>query len=99
MFELDDLKSYIGSKMRINGTMYTLELHDDLSGELAVWSNDSYRIYATPMFDDVSVPVYIVDVNGQETGDACSYVAVDTYEHYCEVVKELAEQILRMPRM
>ena len=42
MFELEDLDEHSGKTMQIDGLIFTLEKHEDLSGMLAVWKNESY---------------------------------------------------------
>ena len=99
MFKFKDLEPYFGKKMQINNMEFTLEKHEELSGELAVWIGESYTIRATPYYDNVPVPVDIVDISGQEIGTDGYYVAVDDYDRYCKVVKVLSEKILRIDRM
>jgi hypothetical protein len=99
MFETRDLEEHFGKTMEINGSIYTLEKMQDLSGMLAVWKNDSFQIYATPMYDGVAVPVHVVDCNNQEIGIDGYYPEIDTYEIYCNCVKVLSEKILRRERM
>lgn len=78
---------------------FTLSKQEDLSGVSAIWCNDSYRIYATPYYDSVAVPVQVIDCNNQEIGTDGYYPEIDSYKHYCEVVKVLSEKILRRARM
>jgi hypothetical protein len=99
VFKLTDLEEHFGKNMEINGSIYTLEKMQDLSGVLAVWKNDSYLIYATPAFDGVAVPVHIVDCNNQEIGTDGYYPEIESYERYCKIVKVLSEKILRRARM
>lgn len=84
MFEIMDLEEHFGKTMEINGSVYMLEKMYDLSGMLAVWKNDSFLIYATPMYDGVAVPVHVVDCNNQEIGIDGYYPEIDTYEIYCK---------------
>ena len=99
MFEMKDLEQYFGKTMQIDGMEFTLTKVEESSGVLAVWIGESYIIRATPMFDDVSIPVEIVDINCELIGEDSYYVEVDDFEHYCKVVKTLSEKILRRNRM
>lgn len=99
MFELKELEEHFGKTMQIDGLIFTLEKHEDLSGMLAVWKNESYRIYATPCYDSVAVPVHVIDCNNQEIGTDGYYSEIDSYERYCHIVKVLSEKILRRERM
>ena len=99
MFTMEDLEVHYGKTIEINNTTFTLEKHEDLSGVSAVWENDSYLIYATPMFENIPVPIQIIDINGQEIGVDSYPAEVDNYELYCKIVKALAGKILRRPQM
>lgn len=99
MFKIEYLEEHFGKTMEVGGSIFTLEKMYDLSGAVAVWRNDSYLIYATPAFDGVAVPVYVVDSNNQEIGIDGYYPEIDTYERYCKIVKTLAEKILGQAKM
>jgi hypothetical protein len=95
MFSFEDLEEHFGDTMVIDGLQYTLLCGHDL----AFWKNNSYVIYATPLYDDVAVPVHIIDCNNQEIGTGGYYPEIDSYERYCKIVKVLSEKILRRARM
>ena len=99
MFKMEDLEPYLGKTMQINGMTFTLIKHEDLSGLHAVLISDSYLIYATPYFENVPVPVHVIDVNQQEIGIDCYPDEVDDYERYCKIVQVLAAKILKRPQM
>jgi hypothetical protein len=99
MFDMEDLEPYYGNTMLIDDSTFKLEKHEDLSGLLAIWRNESYLIYATPCYDNVAVPVHVIDCNNQEIGTDGYYPEIDTYERYCHIVKVLSEKILRRARM
>ena len=99
MFELKDLEDHFGETMQIDGSTYTLEKHEDISGTCAVWKNVSFLIYATPMFDGVAVPVQVMDLDNNEVGIDGYHPEIDTYESYCHIVKVLVEAIFRRARM
>jgi hypothetical protein len=99
MFTMEDLEVHYGKTIEINDMTFTLEKHEDLSGVSAVWKNDSYLIYATPMFDNVPVPIQIIDVNGQEFGEDSYHAEVEDFAGYIKIVKTLASKILRRPHM
>jgi hypothetical protein len=99
MFEMEDLEPYFTQTLQINGMTFTLTKVEELCGELAVWISNSYLIYATPYFENIPVPVHVIDVNQQEIGIDCYPNEVDDYERYCKVVQVLAAKILRRPQM
>ena len=86
----------------INDMEFTLRKVEELSGSLAVWYNEDFVIRATPCFDNVAVPVEVLQ-HGYELledewhsiGEDCYNVEVDSFERYCKVVKVLAEKIIR----
>ena len=98
---MKELKPYfeMSAKMKINDIEYTLTKQEDLSGELAVWISDNYKVYATPYFENIPVPVHVIDVNQQEIGLDCYPVEVESFERYAKVVQTLASKILRRPQM
>jgi hypothetical protein len=96
---MSDLEPYHGKTMKINGSTFTLTKVEELSGKLAVWISDSYKVYATPYYEDIPIPLHIVDCNGQEIGIDCYPDEVGDYERYCEVVQVLTAKILRRPQM
>jgi hypothetical protein len=95
VFTILDLELYYGQTMQIRGMTFTLEKHEDLSGVSAVWCSDDYLIYATPMFDNVPVPVQIIDVTGKEIGTDGYPAEVESFNRYCKIVKTLATKIMR----
>lgn len=85
-----------GDKLEILDRTYVLSIQDDLAGEFAVWSDENsfMRIYATPNFEVEGVPVqldydcYNITVGGYEG-------KINGYEHYKQIVKEVAEKLLK----
>jgi hypothetical protein len=101
VFTMKELEPYfeMSVTMEINGMTFTLSKQEDLSGVCAVWQNDSYLIYATPMHEGIAVPVQIIDCNEQEIGMDGYPVEVDDFERYSKCVKVLTEKILRRARI
>ena len=89
----------------INDMEFTLRKVEELSGSLAVWYNEDFVIRATPCFDNVAVPVEVLQ-HGYEPledewhsiGTDAYLVEVDSFERYSHVVKVLAEKIFRRCR-
>lgn len=99
MFTMGDLKPFFDkATIEINGITFRLSEDEDMVGELAVWYSEKYKILATPNFDDVPVPVEVleVDINGDfNTIDADGYLGeVHSFEQYVEIVKTLTKKIL-----
>jgi formylmethanofuran dehydrogenase subunit A len=100
MFTMDDLEVYFDiATMNINDIECTLTKVEELSGVLALWMSESYKVYATPYFDGVAVPVHVNDCNNQEIGLDSYPVEVECFERYCKIVQMLAAKIIRRPRM
>lgn len=101
MFTMKELEPYfdMSATVEIDGMIFTLTKVEDLSGELAVWVSESYRIYATPYHEGIPVPVDVRDNNENEIGLDSYPVEVESFERYCKIVKTLTAKILRRPRM
>jgi hypothetical protein len=100
MFTMKNIEPYFNmATMKINDTEYKLTKVEELSGICAVWISESYKVYATPYFDGIAVPVHVVDCNEQEIGTDGYPVEVDDFERYCKCVKVLTEKILRRARI
>ncbi len=101
MFTMENLDPYfeMAATLEINGMTFTLEKVEELSGLQAVWMSESYKIYATPCFDNIPVPVHVVDCNEQEIGTDGYNVEVDSFERYCKIVQTLTAKIIRRTRM
>jgi hypothetical protein len=107
MFNLEDLETHFGETMEISGLLFALEKIGAQSGTLAIWKHENdYVIVSTPMFDNVAVPVEVLqhgyevlDDDWHSLGTDGYYPEIDTYERYCKCVKVLAEKILRRARM
>jgi hypothetical protein len=101
MFTMKELEPFIemSATMKINDIEYTLTKVEEMSGVHAVWVTDSYKVYATPYFENIPVPVHVIDCNNQEIGLDGYPVEIDSFERYCKVVQTLASKILRHPRM
>jgi hypothetical protein len=99
MFSLEDLEPYFGEKMHIDGMTLTLTKVEELSGVLALWVGESYIIIATPYFDDVPVPVEVIDSNNEPIGEDTYYVEIDDFEMHTTVVKTLVAKLIRSMRM
>ncbi len=99
MFTMEDLKPFFDKAMiEINGINFRLTEDEDMAGELAVWYSKKYRVLATPNFDDVPVPIEVLEIN--ENGDyniinaEGYYGEVNSFEQYAEIVKTLTKKIL-----
>jgi|SRR5665647_908764 len=107
MFELKDLEGHYGETMQISGLIFTLEKIEEQSGTLAIWKHENeYVIVSTPMFDNVAVPVEVLqhgyeplDDEWNSLGTDGYYPEIDTYESYIKCVKVLSEKIIRRARM
>jgi len=95
MFEMASLEAHYGKAMEINGEWCTLTK----VGEIAMWISKSYKVYATPYFEDIPVPVEVIAINEQPIGTDSYPVEVYDFERYTKVVKTLSEKILRRARM
>lgn len=107
MFDMEDLEPYYGNTMLIDGLTFTLEKIIEQSGTLAIWKHENeYVIVSTPMFDNVAVPVEVLQ-HGYEPleddwhslGTDGYYSEINSYERYCKCVKVLSEKIIRRARM
>ena len=98
---MKELEPYfeMATTMEINGMTFTLTKVKDLSGELAVWVSETHRVYATPYFEGITVPVHVIDCNNQEIGTEGYPTEIYSFERYCKVVQTLVAKILRSPRM
>lgn len=99
MFTIEDLKPFFDkTRMEINSVSFRLTKEKDMVGELAVWYSEKYKLLATPNFDEIPVPVEVleIDVNGDwNTIDADGYYGdVNSFEQYTEAVKTLTKNIL-----
>ena len=99
MFTMKDLKSFFDkASISIDGTDFRLTEEEGMTGELAVWYSEKYKLLATPCFDDVPVAVEVqeIDVNGDcNIVDADGYYGeVNSFEQYVEIVKTLTKKIL-----
>ncbi len=102
MFTMKDLKSFFdNATMEIDGIVFKLTEDEEMTGKMAVWYSEKYKVLATPCFDDVSVAVEVmeIDVNGNcNTIDAEGYYGeIDSFEQYVNVVKSLTKKILANP--
>src|SRR5664280_736788 len=89
MFSMKELNPFIemSPTMEISGMIFTLRKVEELSGSLAVWYNEDFVIRATPCFDNVAVPVEVLQ-HGYEPledewhsiGEDCYNVEVDSFE-------------------
>jgi hypothetical protein len=100
MFTMKDLEPYFNNAtFQINDLMFTLTKFEYLSGVHAVWTNDSYRIYATPYFDCIPVPVDVRDCNDHEIGLDVCLDEIEDFEQYKNVVEIIAAKIIRKSKM
>jgi len=62
MFSIKNLEPYfeMSATLIINDMEFTLRKVEELSGSLAVWYNEDFVIRATPCFDNVAVPVEVL---------------------------------------
>jgi len=107
MFSMKELTPFIemSPTLEISGMTFTLKKVEELSGSLAVWYNEDFVIRATPCFDNVAVPVEVLQHGYEQledewhsVGEDCYNVEVESFERYCKVVKVLAEKIFRRCR-
>jgi hypothetical protein len=101
MFAMNELEPYfeMAATLEINGMTFTLTKIEEMSGVHAVWVSDSYKVYATPYFEGIPIPVEVIDCNGQPIGTDGYPVEVDSFDRYVKVVKTLTDEILRRPQM
>jgi hypothetical protein len=101
MFVMNELEPYfeMAATLEINGMTFTLTKIEEMSGVHAVWVSDSYKVYATPYFEGIPIPVEVIDCNGQPIGTDGYPVEVDSFDRYVKVVKTLTDEILRRPQM
>jgi len=99
MLTIEDLKPFFDkTTIEIDGILFQLIQDEDMAGELAVWHSEKYRVLATPNFDDVPVPIEVLEIN--ENGDyniinaEGYYGEVNSFEQYAEIVKTLTKKIL-----
>jgi len=99
MFTMEDLKPFFDkAEMEIDGLTFRLTEDEDMAGELAVWYSEKYKVLATPGFDDVPVPVEVLEVDADgayNTIDTEGYCGeVNSFKQYIEIVKTLTRKIL-----
>jgi hypothetical protein len=107
VFTLEDLEAHYGKTMEIDGLTFTLEKIIEQSGTLAIWKYENeFVIMATPMFENVPVPIQVLqhgyeplDDEWESIGEDGYYPEIDNYERYCRIVKTLSEKILRRMKM
>lgn len=92
--EVEDLKPYIGSIIKINGVEYELDIDTDGGGVWAIWFSDKYWIYATPNYDGVSIPVAVHDKDGEYIDSENYYKDFSSFEEYSAIVKTLVSIII-----
>lgn len=99
MFTIKNLKPFLNkATIEIDGMNFRLTKDEDMAGELAVWYSEKYKILATPCFDDVPVPVEVLEID--ENGDYNTinadgyYGEVNSFEQYVKIVKTLTKKIL-----
>ena len=99
MFTIKNIKPFLNkATIEIDGINFQLAQDEDMAGELAVWYSEKYKILATPCFDDVPVPVEVLEID--ENGDYNTinadgyYGEVNSFEQYAEIVKTLTKKIL-----
>jgi hypothetical protein len=101
MITMKSLEPYfeMATTIEINDMTFTLTKVEELSGLHAVWMSESYKVYATPYFEDIPVPVHVIDINQQEIGTDGYPAEIEDFNRYCKVVQTLTSKILRRPRM
>lgn len=100
MTDINGIDIKEGDKLEILGRTYVLDLDHSLAGDLVVWSDEGsfLRIYATPNFDIIGVPVQI-DYDSYTITADCYECEIGDYEHYKQIVKEISERLLAdMPK-
>lgn len=96
---MKDLKPFFdNATMEIDGIVFQLTEEDEMAGEMAVWYSEKYKVLATPCFDNVPVPVEVleVDANGDHNTIYADgyYGEVNSFEQFTEIVKTLTKKIL-----
>jgi hypothetical protein len=88
MFTMKELEPFIQmvATMEINGMTFTFTKVEELSGLHAVWVSESIKVYATPYFEDIPVPVHVIDCNGQEIGMDGYPTEIYSFEICCKIV-------------
>lgn len=99
VFTMEDLKQYFDkATMEVDGMIFRLTKDEEMSGEMAVWYSEKYKVLASPCFDNIPVAVEVleIDENGDcNTIDADGYYGeVNSFEQYVEIVKILTKKIL-----
>jgi len=93
---MDDLfPLYEGTKIKILDMDFTLRKDNELCGDLATLYNDRFIIHATPMFDNIALPIDVMTVDWFMLDYECSFKEIFTFQEYIEKVKEIAEKILK----
>lgn len=99
MFTIKNIKPFLNkATIEIDGINFRLAQDEGMAGELAVWYSEKYKVLATPNFDDVPVPVEVLEID--ENGDYNTinadgyYGEVNSFEQYVEIVKTLTKKIL-----
>lgn len=99
MFAMEDLKPFFdNANIEINGMNFRLTKEEDMAGELAVWRSKNYKVLATPNFDEVPIPIEVLEID--ENGD-CNTINVEGYcgevssfEQYTGIVKTITKKII-----
>jgi hypothetical protein len=93
-FNLDDLRPFNGSKLDICGHIFELVIGEDLSGDHAIFTyGTDYRIYATPNYEGVPVPVEINVFSSELIATDGYYFPISSAKEYFKVVKTMAEML------
>lgn len=84
-----------GDKLEILGRTYVLHIEEELSGEHPVWidENSVMRIWATPNYEIEGVIIQL-DYDVYNITNDCYKGEIKSYDHYKQIVKDLAEKIL-----
>lgn len=95
MKTIGDVEIKVGDNLDILGKTYVLHIEEELSGEHVVWieENSFMRIYATPNFEIDGVPMQ-VDYDTYNIAIDGYYGKIRSYDHYKQIVKEMAEKLL-----
>ncbi len=95
MAEINGINVVEGDKLEILGRTYVLDIDHSLAGDFIVWSDEGsfLRIYATPNFEIIGVPVQIDYESYNVTAD-CYEGEIGSYENYKKIVKEISERLL-----
>lgn len=99
MFTMENLKPFFDKAiLEINEMTFRLKEEENMAGEESVWCSEKYKVLATPRFDNVPVPVEVLEIDKNGDFNVIDvegyYGEVNSFEQYVEIVKTLTKKIL-----